>query len=50
MGGASMSSKVVRMMLKELSSKIEGTLTPIAKLKLEASFTHDGQTFLCYFS
>ena len=36
MDGASMSNKVGTILLKELSSNIEG------KLKLEASFTHNG--------
>ena len=44
MDGASMSTKVARVLLKELISEIKGNITPITKLKLEVSLTHDGST------
>ena len=45
----SMRNKVSRMLLKQLSSKIEEKLTPITKLKLEISFAHDGITYFILF-
>ena len=44
-----MGVKVARILLKELSSKIEGKLTLIAKLKLETSFAHDRITYFVLF-
>ena len=44
MDGASMSTKVAKVLLKELISEIKGNITPITRLKLEVSLTHDGST------
>ena len=49
MDGTLMNVKVARMLLKELSNKIEGKLTPIEKLKLEPSFNHDRSTYFTLF-
>ena len=48
--GTLINVKVARMLLKELSGKIEGKLTPIAELKLETSFNHDGDRCFTFFT
>ena len=41
--------KVSRILLKDLSSKIEGKLTPITKLKLKTSFSLARSTYFMLF-
>ena len=47
---ASTSNKVARILLEELSEKIEGTLNLIAELNLEKSFTHNRQKYFMFFA
>ena len=50
MNGASMMPKVSGMLLKEISSKIEGKLAPISKLKLKQVFLMMEALISYYFS